>query len=248
MQNQNSKPSLGSSMLSFTPLASSSSGNAYIVDDGQTRLLLEAGLKIKQLRRLSGFSLGRIDGCLISHEHGDHACGVHDIMRAGIDCYMSSGTMQALGASGHRIPLLCEHGKQFKVGTISVVPFAVIHDAAEPMGFLIATQASDKLVFATDTHYIQPRFQGLTHIAVECNFGADLLRQNTDAGLVHPDVAKRLWARHMSIAEVRRFLQAQDLRTVQEIHLLHLSDHNSDAESFQAEIERLTGKPVYVAR
>jgi len=51
----------------------------------------------------------------------------------------------------------------------------------------------------------------------------------------------------MSLQEVKRFLAAQDLRTVQEIHLLHLSEHNSDADRFQAEIERGYGKPVYVA-
>jgi hypothetical protein len=51
----------------------------------------------------------------------------------------------------------------------------------------------------------------------------------------------------MSLQGVKRFLAAQDLRTVQEIHLLHLSDTNSDADRFQAEIERGFGIPTYIA-
>jgi len=183
---------------------------------------------------------------LMSTENGDHACGIVDVMQAGVDVYCSQGTADALKLSGHRLHIV-GHGQQVQVGTMKVVPFSVIHDAAEPLGFLIATRDGDKLLFATDTHYIPHRFKGLTQLALECNFDADLLKQNIEQGLVHPDVGKGLWGRHMSLQEVKRFLAAQDLRTVQEIHLLHLSEHNSDADRFQAEIERGYGKPVYVA-
>jgi len=233
-------------MLEFQPLASSSRGNAYIVDDGHTRLLLEAGIQAKRFRERAGLIMHQIDACFASHEHQDHACGLKGVMQAGIDVYCSQGTADALKLSGHRLHTIA-HGQQIQIGTMKIVPFSVIHDAAEPLGYLIATRAGDKLMFATDSHYIPHRFSGLTHIAIECNFDADLLKANIEAGIVHPDVGKGLWGRHMSLQEVKRFLAAQDLRTVQEIHLLHLSDQNSDADRFQSEIERQTGKPVYVA-
>jgi phosphoribosyl 1,2-cyclic phosphodiesterase len=233
-------------MLEFTPLASSSHGNAYIVDDGQTRLLLEAGLQAKRFRERAGFIMHKIDACFVSHEHQDHACGLRGIMQAGIDVYCSQGTIEALGLSGHRLHPVAP-GQQVQIGTMLVVPFSVIHDAAEPLGFLVATRAGDKLLFATDTHYIPHRFNGLTHIAIEANFEASVLKENVAQGYVPAEVGKRLWDRHMSLQQVKKFLAANDLSKVQEIHLLHLSDQNSDAGRFQSEIERITGKPVYVA-
>lgn len=56
-------------MLEFITLASGSGGNAYIVTDGQTPLLLEAGIKIKELRKKGGFQAHEMQACLVSHEH-----------------------------------------------------------------------------------------------------------------------------------------------------------------------------------
>jgi len=227
-------------------LASGSSGNAYIVTDGTAPLLLEAGISIKELRRKSGFSLGRLEACLISHEHQDHAKATWDVLRAGVGIYASQGTIEALGMRHHRLHVV-QHGEPFQAGTWTIVPFDLIHDAAEPLGFLCSNNAGEKLLFATDTHYIRNRFRGLTHIAVECNFDPDILRANVANGAVNPEVGRRLWARHMSLPVVKDFLTAQDLSRVQEIHLLHLSDKNADAGQFQKAIERLTGIPTMIA-
>lgn len=167
-------------------------------------------------------------------------------MWAGIDFYASQGTIDALGLSGHRLHPIA-HGQQIQIGTMMIVPFNVVHNAAEPLGFLVATQDRDKLFFATDTYYIPYQFREVTYFAIECNFDADILKQNIEQGIVHPDLGKRLWGRHMSLQEVKRFLAAQDLRTVQEIYLLHCSEINSDVTSFQEQIEIMTGKPVYIA-
>jgi phosphoribosyl 1,2-cyclic phosphodiesterase len=189
-----------------------------------------------------------IEACFVSHGHADHSKGVKDLLRiTAMEIYLSQGTRDELGLRGHHRLHTVKHGQQVQVGSMMVVPFSVIHDAAEPLGFLIATRDGDKLLFATDTHYIPHQFRNLSIIAIECNFDADLLKQNIESGLIHPDVGKGLWGRHMSFQEVKRFLGAQDLRTVEEIHLLHCSDHNSDADKFQFEIERMTGKPCYVA-
>ena len=233
-------------MLDFTPLASGSTGNAYILDDGQSRLLLEAGLPIKTLRRKTGFGLGRMEGCLVSHEHLDHAKAVRDVLRAGVDVYASQGTIEALGMRHHRLHPV-RHNQEFQVGPWRVVPFNVIHDAAEPLGFLVGSRDGDKLLFATDTQYLPHQFRGLTCIAIEANFDGEILKQNVSSGAVHPDVGKRLWGRHMSLQEVKRFLAAADLSRTREIHLLHLSDANANAKDMQRGIERQTGIPTFVA-
>ena len=167
-------------------------------------------------------------------------------MRAGIDCYMSRGTAEALGISGHRLHII-KAKQQFRIGTWTILPFETQHDATEPLAFLLANQDGDKMLYATDTYFIRYRFRGLTHIAVECNYSLDILRSNVEAGTVDKALKNRILKSHFSLENVKKFLLANDLSKVEAIFLLHLSDGNSDAERFKREIQALTGKPVYIA-
>lgn len=233
-------------MIAITPLASSSAGNAYKVSDGQTTLLLEAGIRFADIRKALQFHVSDIAGCLISHEHGDHGKAAADLMRAGVDIYASGGTLGALKLSGHRAKLI-QAKQQFQVGTWSVLPFDIQHDVAEPLGFLLMNQDGEKLLFVTDTFYIRYTFSGLTHIMVECNFSLEILDQNILTGRVPYSMKPRLLRSHFSLENVKDFIRANDLSRVEEIWLLHLSDTNSDAAAFKLEIQALTGKQVYIA-
>lgn len=233
-------------MIKISPLASSSAGNAYHITDGKTALLLEAGVRFKDIQRALNFRVSDIAGCLLSHEHGDHGKSAADLMRAGVDVYASAGTLDALKLDGHRArPIQAK--KQFSIGTWTILPFGVQHDVAEPLGFLLANQAGEKLLFATDTYYIRYRFPGLTHIMVECNYSIRILSENIASGRVPASMKPRLLRSHFSLENVKEFLKANDLSKVQEIWLLHLSDNNSDEELFKREIQQISGKPVFVA-
>lgn len=234
-------------MIDILPLGSSSAGNAYRVTDGHTSLLLEAGIRFKDIQRALEFRLSDIAGCLVSHDHGDHSKSIKDLMKAGINVYTGQGTADILGISGHRLrPVVAR--QQCTIGTWTILPFEVEHDAAEPLGFILANRSGDKLLFATDTYYIRYRFTGLTHIMVECNYSMSILRENITAGRVPAVMKNRLLRSHFSLENVKEFLRANDLQCVQEIWLLHLSDNNSDEELFKREIQALTGKQVMIAK
>lgn len=224
---------------------SSSAGNCYRVTDGSTPLLLEAGIRFRDIQRHLNFSLSALAGCLVSHEHGDHAKAVKDLLKAGVDCYMSEGTRGALGVESHRIKVVTPK-QQFTLGTWTILPFSTQHDAAEPLGFLLVS-GKERLLFATDTYYVKHTFTGLTHIMLECNYAEDILADNVAAGRIPASMKKRLLTSHFSLRNVKSFLKANDLRLVEEIWLLHLSDGNSNAERFKHEIVAQTGKVVYVA-
>lgn len=228
-------------------LASGSRGNCYRISDGVTPLLLECGIPIKQIRQGLEFGLTDIAACLISHEHQDHCKAITDVLKAGVSVYTSPGTIEALGLENHRLRPVKDK-QSFEIGSWIIRAFETQHDAEEPLGFLLHSKAtSERLLFATDTYYVKYRFPKLNYVMIECNYAADILEANVEAGAVHPAMRRRLLTSHFSLDNVKEFLKVNDLSKVREIWLLHLSDGNSDAERFKREIMELTGKPTYVA-
>lgn len=225
-------------LMKFTSYHSSSAGNLYSVESG-SKLLIDAGVPIRQIREALKFGLSDIVGCLVTHAHMDHAKAVHDLQRAGVDCYMTSETASALSCNGHRTQVI-EPLRQFKLANFTVMPFETQHDCPGAVGFLIS-DCKSKLLFATDTFYIKYRFAGISIFAIECNYSLQTIRSD-----LNPIAKRRLLRSHFSLEHVLEFLHANDLSKCREIHLLHLSDGNSDAELFRREVMRATGKPVFV--
>ena len=213
--------------MKFESLASSSHGNAYIVSDSDTRILLECGVSHKQLQKLAGFSLADIKACLVSHEHKDHAKCVDELIRRGMEVYMSYGTAQALE---NESVTLIEHMEQFNVGSFDIVPFTTFHDAAEPLGFLIKSRVDgDVLAFATDTVNLRYKFPGLNILAIEANYDRKILDR---CEKLPEKVRHRITNSHMEIETLCDYLRSLDLSECREIHLLHLSDAMSDEGGF----------------
>ncbi len=232
-------------MITFTPLSSGSKGNCYHLTDGTTEILLECGIPIKRIREGLDFRLSSVSACIISHEHQDHAKAAADMMAAGIDVYASRGTIDALGLRGHRLhPIQALQG--FEIDSWRILPFDLVHDATEPLGF-VCISGDERLLFATDTAYIKYLVPGLTHICIECNYDKQTLSENVIQGKMDPALRQRIVENHMSLDRVEAMLFANDLSNVEEIWLLHLSDENADAERFRKEIFWLTGRKVYVA-
>lgn len=232
-------------MIQIKALATGSSGNCYRVTDGQTAILLECGISYKKIQQKLDYQVMDIQGCLITHEHNDHKAGIKDVLKNGINCYMSAGTREGIGIDHHRIKTV-KNKEVFHIGTWSIISFDVMHDVNEPFGFLLVNQQGEKLLFVTDTYYVPHRFTGLTHIMVECNYCQSVIEENTRTGRIHPTMKKRVMKSHFSLENVLEFLKANDLSKVQEIWLLHLSDNNSDEALIRTEVAKLTGKMIYI--
>ena len=226
--------------------ASGSSGNAYLVSDEMTTLLLDAGIPLREIQVACGFRVREIDGCLITHAHKDHSKAAEGLARLGVDIYTSAGTIEACGLTGHRIQTV-KALESITIGTFKVLPFDVQHDAPEPLGFLLESTANgERLLYFTDTYYIKYRFDRLTYIMAECNYSKEALLKSIEAGYVPIELVPRLVKSHMSLEHFIEMLKANDLTDVRQIYLLHLSDNNSDAEHFREEVRRATGAEVYV--
>lgn len=228
--------------MRFEALASSSHGNAYIVSDQETRILLECGIAKRRLQKLSGFKVAEFDACLVSHEHKDHSACVQDLIASGIPVYMSQGTAEALEVGEVE---LIEHGEQFTVKTIDIVPFATFHDAREPLGFLFRSRVDgESLVFATDTVNLAYRFVDLTLLAIEANYDKYILGR---CEKLPEKTRHRITCSHMEIDVLCEYLRTLDLSQCREIYLLHLSDATSHEGHFINKVSRAVPKGIRVS-
>lgn len=227
--------------MRFESLASSSAGNAYIVSDNDTRILIECGVSHKKLQKLTGFSLSEFQACLVSHEHKDHAKSVQELISRGMEVYMSQGTAEALEIDAVK-PI--ENMEQFNVGSLDIVPFTTFHDAKEPLGFLIKSRVDgDVLAFATDTVNLRYKFPGLNILAIEANYEKAILDR---CEKMPEKVRYRITNSHMEIDTLCDYLRSLDLSQCREIHLLHLSDATSHEGHFINKVLRAIPRGIEV--
>lgn len=225
-------------MIQINVLASSSKGNSILVDDGYSKILLDAGLPYSKLARQ--VKISKVEAVLITHEHADHSKAVPELLRRGVDVHMSSGTAEAIQSppflpARHLVQIETEHWK--------ILPFDVVHDVAEPLGYLFESrETGEKGVYIVDSAFVNYSFRGITHWVLECNHDEDLLEQ----GDYKPWLKDRVRRSHFSLQNLKDFLSTSDLSATKEIHLVHLSDSNSDELAFEQEIQKLTGCPVYI--
>lgn len=221
--------------MTFASLASSSKGNAYVVSDGDTTLLLECGLPFKELQKRLGFRVTGLSACLVSHEHQDHAKAAAQMMGHGVPVFMSYGT-----AAAHKDPMdeacIIRAGQVLRFGALTVTPFPAYHNTEEPLGFLIEDgRTKERLLFAVDTANLHVLADRLTYIAVECNYEEALLARSTRLTSVLKDRIRRS---HFELDRVIGWLRKLDLSGVLAIYLLHLSAAHSRAAAWQARLER----------
>jgi len=226
---------------------SNSAGNSYILENDREALLIECGVAFSKIKQALGFDIRKVAGCIITHEHGDHAKAIREVMAAGINVYATEGTHHALGTSKSHRAIITFHGDQFKVGSFLCLAFRIDHDVAEPVGYLIYHPDCGKVLFLTDSKLCEFTFPGLNNIIIEANYCRDILKSRGISGDSPEFLNDRVLQSHMSIQTCRKTLAANDLSAVQRIVLIHLSDRNSDSARFKREVEEQTGKLVYIA-
>lgn len=104
----------------INPIASGSSGNAYYISDGQSSLLLDAGIPLAQIQAGCGYKVSQLSGCLVTHGHGDHVKAAKALARMGVNIYTSQGTADMANLTGHRICTV-RALESFHAGTFEVL-------------------------------------------------------------------------------------------------------------------------------
>jgi phosphoribosyl 1,2-cyclic phosphodiesterase len=256
--------------MKLTVLGSGSTGNAVLIVAGETRVLIDAGLSARELmRRLAqvGEDASRLDGIVVTHEHGDHSGGLRVLLKL-IDCpvYVSSQTREAyisehFGVSNEeprrrsaalkdRVEEI-ESSKDFRVGEIDFHPFTIPHDAVDNFGFT-ATHAGVKIATLMDfghiTTLITERLRGCAAIVMESNHSRDMLK----ACDVYPwELKQRILSRlgHISNEDVAEWLQYGFDGNARHIVLAHLSQraNNPYLAKITAEVALQERAPLFPA-
>lgn len=175
--------------MNLCSFASGSSGNCIYVGSENTSVLVDVGISGKRIEeglRSIDRTTKECDGILITHEHSDHIKGLGVISRKHqIPVYCTRGTMEAiwsmntLGKLDRDLFHVIEADKSFWVGDLQVQPFAISHDAAEPVGYRV-NQGNKAVGIATDLgyydDYIVENLSGLDVLLLEANHDVNMLQ------------------------------------------------------------------------
>jgi phosphoribosyl 1,2-cyclic phosphodiesterase len=237
---------------------------------GNTRVLVDAGLSAKEIaRRLSlmGEDLQRLDGILLTHEHGDHSGGLR-VLLGSVHCpvYISGETLEAYvserfnvnneeprrrsEALRGRVEKI-ESSKDFRIGEIDFHPFTIPHDAVDNFGFT-ATHQGVKIATLMDfghmTTLVTERLRGCAAIIVESNHSRDMLK----ACDVYPwDLKQRILSRlgHLSNEDLADWLKDGFDGCARYVVLAHLSQraNNPYLAKITAEVALRERAPLFFA-
>lgn len=232
--------------MKLTVLGSSSAGNCYLLDAHDGVLVIEAGLRLSEVKRALNWQVSRIVGIVITHEHNDHAGFIKEYLQAGIPTLALQCVLDAKRVGQHPFarPIRQHHG--YRVGGFKIYTIPVAHDVP-CLSFLIEHEEMGRLFFITDTMMLEYRLPKVNHWLLECNYADEILAYNIDNGITPLAMKDRLLRSHMELKTAKGILMANDLSETHEIVLIHLSGSNSDPYLFTEEIEGLTGLPTYIA-
>jgi phosphoribosyl 1,2-cyclic phosphodiesterase len=229
-------------IVRFCVLASGSSGNAALLATDKTRILIDAGLSMKELGKrmeAAGEDLHGLDAILITHEHTDHVAGLPVLarrIRKRVPVYLTRLTVPAIDwEKSEPVLMPFQAGASFRVGDIEVQSFGIPHDAIDPVGFCFEA-GGVRIGVATDLGYIpvsvKYHLRRADLLLLEANHDLEMLKVGPYPWSVKQRVMSRVG--HLSNVVMSDFLlEDLDSRTAHVV-LGHLSEQNNHPEIARA--------------
>ena len=225
----------------FAMIASGSDGNAGVLQSGETLLLIDAGVSyprlVAGLARL-GLLPQQISAVLLTHEHGDHVCGLAALLRRH-RCPVAT-TRQTKQGLSRRVELRSEAsaewidlrpGEPSWVGGLEVLAFRTSHDARGPVGYRVEAKDA-RVAYATDTGHATPELLEAVAdcdlLALESNHCPDLLRHGPYPRRVKERVASDRG--HLTNQQAAAVLGAAASARLRAVLALHISKINNRPE------------------
>jgi phosphoribosyl 1,2-cyclic phosphodiesterase len=222
--------------MRFASLGSGSAGNCMVVEQANTRLLLDCGFGAREvltrLQRL-GLEAEQITGILVTHEHDDHAKGAFKLAaKYQIPVWLTHGTYRMCERylpTGTAVQLhFIDSHSAFNIEQLEITPYPVPHDAREPTQFTFSN-GQHKLGVLTDagasTPYIEQVLNNCDALVLECNHDLTMLENGPYAWPLKKRVGSRLG--HLDNASAANLLAQLDNSKLKHIIAAHLSAKNN---------------------
>jgi phosphoribosyl 1,2-cyclic phosphodiesterase len=137
-----------------------------------------------------------------------------------------------------------QSGTNFSIGDISITPFTIPHDAADPCGFVFESQTeSVRMAIATDLGYMPPNVKAalkrIDVLLLESNHDLEMLRDGPYPWSVKQRVLSRVG--HLSNSATAEFLARDYDGAATYIVLGHLSEQNNAPELALISAEQAIG-------
>lgn len=227
-------------------LASSSLGNAYIVSDGETSILLDAGIPYKELQVKSNFKTNEVVACFVSHEHSDHSRAAKDLLKSAIDVYALPETLSALNVSEHHRTHPVEPLKPIAINTFEIMAITMHHDCP-CVGYMVYSKSTgERLFFATDTYKITVNPQSVDYLILEINYQKEIVNNLVNDGVMDSNIRARLLFSHFELSKALNWLKKIDKSRLKRIYIAHLSNGHSNAETIKKAVIAETGVPTVI--
>lgn len=224
-------------MRLFCPLASGSKGNCLFLGTDSTKILIDAGLSVKQIReRLSTIDvkLEEIDAIIITHEHSDHIRGLDVLCKqTNIPILANRDTAQAICDTLRIQPKfkIFSTGEPFTFGDIAFHPFSIQHDTVDPIA-LIATIEGVKIGICTDlgfaTSLVKNHLQNCHYLYIESNHEPSMVHACSRPPMYKQRVLGRQG--HLSNESCAELLREIYHKQLKKVYLAHLSEECNNPE------------------
>lgn len=228
----NSATICGRPLVRVQSLGSGSSGNAFLVEHGESSLLLDCGIGIRTIRRVlkdRQRAIADLDAVLVTHEHIDHIRTLPSVLGPGTPVIASRGTFATTRISDAQwLPIT--PSVPVEIAGAVIWALTVRHDAAEPCGFLIELPTATITILTDLGSWQESLFEPLLAsdlIVLEANHDSEMLRR----GPYPPHLKRRVSSAvgHLSNEDCGIAL-AKVARTgsrTPHVWLAHLSDTNN---------------------
>lgn len=227
-------------------LGSSSAGNAYLISDNATSILLECGLPFREMQIKSNFKVNDVAACFVSHCHLDHSKAVKDVLKSAVDVYALPETLSALNVTEHYRTHPVELLKPVMVNTFEIMPVAMYHDCP-CVGYMVHSKATnERLFFATDTYKITVNPQGVDYLIIEINYQKEIVNRLVNEGVMEASIRARLLFSHYELSKALNWLKRIDKSRLKRIYVAHLSSGHSNAEEIKNAVIAETGIPTTI--
>lgn len=228
-------------------IGSSSAGNSYAIEGKDESLLIEAGLPLKEVRKMT--DLTKVSGTIVSHHHGDHAKHVREFS-VRFPIASPKSVLDKCPAAIQKIPIY--EGRTVSLGGFGCTPFVVPHSNSDGspctnVGWLIHHKELGTALFATDTYTLPYTFPNVNHFIIEANYADDALDGMVASGKLSKSQADRIRLSHFSIDNAIKTITQCGTDKLTDIIFIHLSSRHSDKQMFADMGTRMLGVPVYIA-